>query len=250
MKIFFVGVTRVIFALNYTQGKEFGGLSMWRLMVLSVAMLTGVICAQDIHSLDNSKVSPPRKIIFIVDASGSMLSGEPGKTPWDLAVRELRNSIEKLVICHLFNVYFARVIPGPNEFYLRWKDAPVFANPPNKEDCLKFIQKYDAAMHDLGDRGNKRQAFSGAGMDLTQSMADALKSSPDVIFLLSDAEFDERKSREHNPVDEIRELNRLHGAHIYTISFIVKTCIPYMRRIAEENRGRFTFIPGAEGERK
>ena len=202
----------------------------------------------DYHGFE---VSGAHSVVFIVDASGSMLSGEPGKTRWDLAIRELQTSIEKLSFGHLFNVYFARVLPGPNPFYLRWKEATVIANPANKEDCLKFIGQYDADMLDMGGKARSGQAMFGAGTDIIQATTDALKSSPDVIFLLSDAQFGELVTTRHNPADEIRSINRLHGVHIYTIWFKVKEVpIPgmpsaqqIMKRIADENRGRYKFIP-------
>ena len=184
-----------------------------------------------------------RSVVFIVDASGSMLTGDPGKTRWDVAVQELRDSVQKLTFGHLFNVYFARVLPGPDPFYARWKDVPVIANPANKEECLKFIAGYDDAMHDMGDKARSGQVIFGAGTDIVQSTADALKSSPDVIFLLSDAEFRELVTMKHNPADELRSLNRLRGTRIYTICFKERSGIPIMKRIAEENHGRYKYVP-------
>lgn len=189
------------------------------------------------------EVGGARSVVFIVDTSGSMLAGEPGKTRWDVAVKELRQSIAKLSFGHLFNLYFARVIPGDSTFYKRWRDGLVLANPANKEECFLFIDEQDREMQEMREKALRGQLAFGPGTDIVQAVADALKSSPDVIFLLSDAEFRELIATGHNPADEIRALNRIRGARIYTICFKERSGERIMKRIADENKGRYKFIP-------
>jgi DNA-directed RNA polymerase subunit RPC12/RpoP len=182
-------------------------------------------------------------VVFIVDASFSMVDGPPGKTRWDLAVNELRSSVEKLTFGHLLNVYFTRVTPDLTSFYERWKNQPVLADPANKKDCFAFIDRMDDIMQGTATRFRAGTQLSGWGTDVTQAVADALKSTPDVIFILSDAEFGELLQMGQNPASDIRRLNRYHGARIYTVCLKVRSGEKVMRQIAEENRGRFKFIP-------
>ncbi len=189
------------------------------------------------------QVGGARSVVFIVDASGSMLTGDIGKTRWDAAVNELRTSIHKLTFGHLFNIYFARILPGQQTFYERWKNTLVLTNPANKEDALAFIDRFDQEMRGLRKMADTGNFAFGAGTDILQATADAVKSNPDVIFLLSDAEFRELLSTGQNPADQIRAINRLHGAQIYTICFKERSGERIMKRIADENKGRYKFVP-------
>jgi hypothetical protein len=140
-------------------------------------------------------------------------------------------------------VYFTRVTPDLTSFYERWKNQPVLADPANKKDCFAFIDRMDDIMQGTATRFRAGTQLSGWGTDVTQAVADALKSTPDVIFILSDAEFGELLQMGQNPASDIRRLNRYHGARIYTVCLKVRSGEKVMRQIAEENRGRFKFIP-------
>ena len=79
--------------------------------------------------------------------------------------------------------------------------------------------------------------------DIVQATKDALKSNPETIFLLSDAEFRELIRGQHTPADYIRKLNPDRGCRIYTICFKERSGERIMKRIADENRGRYKFVP-------
>ena len=77
------------------------------------------------------------------------------------------------------------------------------------------------------------------GADPTKAMQRALglAQAPDTVWLLSDSEIPD------TVVDKIREANAGVNAHINTIAFCSRDGEPGLRRMADENRGVYHFIP-------
>jgi len=78
-----------------------------------------------------------------------------------------------------------------------------------------------------------------AGADPTKAMQRALglAPAPDTVWLLSDSELPNKV------VDNIREANASVNAHINTIGFYSRAGEQGLRRVADENRGAYRFIP-------
>jgi hypothetical protein len=77
------------------------------------------------------------------------------------------------------------------------------------------------------------------GADPTKAVQRALGLAPasDTVWLLSDSELPDKV------VDNIREANASVNAHINTIGFYSRAGEQGLRRVAEENRGAYRFIP-------
>jgi hypothetical protein len=77
------------------------------------------------------------------------------------------------------------------------------------------------------------------GADPTKAMLRALGlvPAPDTVWLLSGS------ALPIGVVDNIREANAFVNAHINTIGFYAREGEPEMRRIADENRGAYRFVP-------
>jgi hypothetical protein len=75
------------------------------------------------------------------------------------------------------------------------------------------------------------------GSNPQKAMAKGLEFKPDTVWLLSDGEFSP------NVPEEIRHANELAKATINTVGFYRREGETVLRRIAEENHGRYLFVP-------
>jgi hypothetical protein len=78
---------------------------------------------------------------------------------------------------------------------------------------------------------------TGADPTKAAQRALGLAPAPDTVWLLSDSEIPDKV------VDNIREANASVNAHINTIGFYSRAGEPGLRRVADENRGTYRFIP-------
>ena len=85
-----------------------------------------------------------------------------------------------------------------------------------------------------------RTIQAGGGTDPTDALLTAINMNPDVIFLMSDGEFNE------SVCDAVRAARGNKPISIHTISFVDNSGEAVMRRIAEENRGMYRFEPGRQ----
>ena len=91
---------------------------------------------------------------------------------------------------------------------------------------------------------NKRVSFAwveqvraNGGTDPRKAMRLALSLEPDAIWLLSDGLFARQAA------DEIRAANPGARVQVHSIGFFSNAGEPVLRRIAEENRGAYRFVP-------
>jgi len=151
-----------------------------------------------------------RRIVYVVDRSGSML------TTIDGVKKELRQSIGKLRRSQKFHVIFFNA------------GAPL-ENPPKR--LVSAIQ------------ANKRAAFrfvneiaAGGGTDPRLALRRAFAVDPDLIYFLTDGEFDPKV------VTLLSQLNRSRRVRIFTIAYVSRTGAPLLERIAREHNGEYRFV--------
>jgi len=153
-----------------------------------------------------------RKFIYVVDYSGSM-NGEKIKA----AKMELTRSIGSLNSTRKFFILFYdhkyQSMPG---------DKLMYATESNKKKYFAWIDK----------------AEGGGGTDPTGAMLQALSLRPDAIWLLSDGLFHE------NACDVIAKANPGRRVQIHAIAFHDNKGEKQLKRIAEENRGKYRFVEG------
>ncbi len=163
--------------------------------------------------------------VYLVDSSGSMGQG------FESARAELLASIQVLKPDQRFYVVFF----DAESDYMRLSNADtdeprsVNATPANKAALKRW------AMRISMDRG--RAPY--------EPLRFALGLKPDVIFLLSDGEFPqgiEDLLREENKVENL--FGESHPISIvHTISYHSQEGESRMRRIAEQNKGQYRYIP-------
>jgi hypothetical protein len=154
-------------------------------------------------------------VVFILDNSFSMLTN--GKSLF--ARHEVLRTVESMNAGSLFYVLFFHT--GGYEGMPSL--APLPASPEN-------IQAMTNWLFSVGHR---------AGADPAKAILRALGLSPapDTVWLLSGSELPD------NVIDNVREANASLHAHINTVGLYTRDGEEALRRIADENRGVYRFIP-------
>ena len=152
------------------------------------------------------------KVVYLVDRSGSMTDS------LDIVKMELKRSIGELDDAAEFHVIFYSTGPGVEMPTRRL----VHATERNKEMAFEFID----------------QVVAGNGTDPSQAIDRAFAVKPDLIYLLTDGEFDRAI------VDLVKRRNADGKVRVYTIGFLYHHD-EVLRDIARQNGGEYKFISEA-----
>lgn len=200
-----------------------------------------------------------KRVIFILDRSGSMAeptewkpetdvaSGAPGgggkpekvgDRKIDVARYELKRAIQGLSEDTKFNVIFYS-----HDYQIWVEDALEFATPANKKKAIEFVEKLEPEgqtnifdptekaflLQDLKDPKAKK------GDDLG-----AFKGGVDTIYLMSDGLPNRGRITDGNGIcEKIKEMNRDRKLVIHTIAVGKGSDPKFMERLAKENGGKF-----------
>ena len=168
-----------------------------------------------------------RLICYVCDASASMLGRKH-----DALVRAIERSVNDLRPSQAFSIIFLRGEDHP----LRSSDSLVLANGDNKTKAFEFI----------------RNMRLGPGSRPNPSIELAFKQNPELIYLLTDGDFDDSRD---STMALLRKLNPKKTVKINTILFIshedesskaVEEGENTLQQIAKENGGVFKRV--FEGE--
>jgi hypothetical protein len=163
-----------------------------------------------------------KTVAYVCDASGSMMG-----LPFDLLKIELKKAVDVLVPSQAFNIVFFQ--KGDAEAFTR--QQMVVANPANKSKAYQWLS-------DMTVSSNSNPI---------PSLKLIFNQKPQLIYLLTDGAFDDNDA----VVNEIKRLNGNKGTRINTIAFFTdananaserKACEDVLRRIAEDNGGRFKVV--------
>lgn len=167
---------------------------------------------------------------FVLDGSGSMRGG-----PWEAARQELLRSIGSLKPTQRFYIIFfnkdvlAITEPGSSTP----ASSPLLATPENLAHAKRWLDTLQIT----------------TGQPPMKAMEAALELECDCIYFLADGEMSDSIAK--RLLDTLREKNRamdiLDGEvvmiPIHTIAYYSDRGLDIMRRIAEENRGQFAYVP-------
>jgi len=156
--------------------------------------------------------SETAKVVYLVDRSGSMTDS------LDIVKMELKRSIGELDDAAEFHVIFYSTGPGVEMPTRRL----VHATERNKEMAFEFID----------------QVVAANGTDPSQAIDRAFAVKPDLIYLLTDGEFDRAI------VDLVKRRNADGKVRVYTIGFLYHHD-EVLRDIARQNGGEYKFISEA-----
>jgi hypothetical protein len=156
-----------------------------------------------------------QNIVYVIDGSGSMTDSI------DFVKAELKRSIGELSVGCRFHVIFFSA-GKPMEMPAR---RLVPASRSNKDSAFKFINSIVA--------GNP---YATTATDPTLGLERAFAMKPQLIYFLTDGEFDK------TVLDMISRWNRGRQVAINTISFIYRSGERLLRQIAKENMGIYRFV--------
>ena len=155
-------------------------------------------------------------VIFVVDRSVSM-EGERLKT----AKEELLRSIRRLTVANMFNVIF---FSDDQAHHACWPKM-VLATTERKNQAYAFIEKTHAH----------------GGTEPASALEQAIRSRPDLVFLLTDGEIYDKSI-----IDKVKELviqnARGKKIRINTIAFKDRGGERMLRKIAAQNGGKYRFV--------
>jgi hypothetical protein len=154
-------------------------------------------------------------IVFMLDNSLSMMAD--GKS---IAARqEVVRTLESMNAGQMFYVLFFHT--GGYE------GMPALAPLPAVPENIHAMTNW------LFSAGHR----TGADPEKAMRRALGLVPAPDTVWLLSDSEMPDIV------VDNVRQANAFVNAHIHTIGFYSRAGEQGLRRIADENRGAYRFVP-------
>src|SRR5687767_13388581 len=161
-----------------------------------------------------------KTVAYVCDASGSMMG-----LPFDLLKIELKKAVDMLLPSQAFNICFFQ--KGAAEPFSKQLQV---ANPANKARAYQWLQDMTVA----------------SNSDPIPTLKLVFAQRPQLMYLLTDGAFDDNDA----VIAEIKKLNAQKQTRINTIAFFSpdapasdrKVCEDVLRRIAEENGGRFKVV--------
>ena len=151
-----------------------------------------------------------RRIVYVVDRSGSMLG------TFDIVRRELKRSVNKLRRSQKFHVIF-------------FNSKPPVENPPRR--LVSAIQAHKQQLYEFLDR-----IMPDGGTDPAPAMRRAFATEPDLIYFLTDGEFDKTL------LPKLGRWNEDRAVRIFTIAFFGAGGVDRLEKIAREHNGEFRFV--------
>lgn len=154
-------------------------------------------------------------VVFVVDMSASMNDGPR----FDRAVGELIRSLNALAPTQKFFVFFFNAVTYP---MLDMRSAQLTpATPANRAKVVKWIKTLQADNDTAPEDALER----------------ALKLQPQVIYFLTDGEIPPTTPY------TVKGLNHAHKTLIHTIAFGTEDGAEMLRAIAQDNGGKYQFVP-------
>lgn len=151
-----------------------------------------------------------RKIVYVLDRSGSM-------TDWfDMVKCELKRSVSELKEQDQFLIIFYSS-GAPLEMP---PQGMATATDRAKQSAWEFIDRVVAE----------------GEADPSEALERAFACRPDLVYLLTDGEFDKEI------VNQVRRLNFDRRATVYTIAFLNNAGEAVLKQIAQENHGAYRFV--------
>ena len=151
-----------------------------------------------------------KRIVYVVDRSGSMLD------TFDYVRQELKRSISALRRSQKFRVIFFN------------SDLPLEGPPGKLTSAIKAQkQRFFAFLDGI---------VPGGGTDPGPAMRRALANEPDLIYFLTDGQFD------LSLVDKLDKWNKSRRTRIFTIAYLDRGGADLLERIARQHNGEFKFV--------
>lgn len=159
------------------------------------------------------------KVVFVCDATGTMIN------KFELLQKELYKAVDALQPAQSFNIVF--FFDGPKAASIGNLESLLPATPENKQRAIKFVSD-----------------FSTTGQtDPMPGIRLALKMQPQLLYFLSDGQFDNLVPYEQ-VIAHLDKLNKNRRTRINTIQFAShdKEAEEVLQKIAAQHGGSYRFV--------
>jgi hypothetical protein len=164
-----------------------------------------------------------RRVVYICDATGTMIG-----LKFKLLQKQLYKAIDVLGSTQGFNVIFFRGGDSDAEWNQPFARELVMAKPDNKQKVRQFIENFGVV---------------GKGTNPLPALRTAFQQRPQLIYFLSDGEFNNYVGYEQ-VLSEVRRLNADKSVKINTIAFMSEDikAEQALEQMAQENGGKFVKV--------
>ncbi len=151
-----------------------------------------------------------RRVVYVVDRSGSMIG------TFDAVREEMKRSVQQLRRSMRFHVIF-------------FNTGPPLENPPKR--LIHASREEKAALAEFLDTVQPE-----GNTDPIPAMRRAFAVNPDVIYFLTDGEFDPKLLK------RLRKWNHNKQVRIFTIAYVSQRGGALLEQIAREHNGEYRFV--------
>jgi hypothetical protein len=165
----------------------------------------------------------PLRVVFVCDATGTMLG-----LKYKLLQKQVYKAIESLSSQQSFNVIFFLGGDSDAEWARPFSTKLESATPEAKANARTFVE---------------RLAVGGKGTNPLPALRRALQSRPEVVYFLTDGEFNNVVSYEQ-VIAEVRKMNASKAVRLNTIAFMSddERAEQALKQLASENGGNFRKV--------
>jgi hypothetical protein len=174
-------------------------------------------------------------VVFVVDVSGSMISGEKSVKTYEVLEREVARFIKNLDEHSAFGiVVFSKDAKS-------YKQQLVRANREEKERGINWLKKLTPENYrDSRASDEEREFHHGTRAD--RGLAEAFEMGPDIIFFVSDGEPTGASPTQILKLVEEHQKNTTKKTSINAVAYLADSGQKFMRDLAEKNGGTFREV--------
>lgn len=166
---------------------------------------------------------PASRIVFVIDATGTMLG-----LKFELVQRELATAIRALDPAVEFTIVVFKGGDSDAEWAQPFTRALIRANEGNKTKAIEFLQRVKVV---------------GKGTNPMPALRLAFRQKPELIYFLTDGEFNNVVTYDR-VIEEVRKLNASKRTRLNTIAFLSDDpqADDVLRTLARNHGGSFSKI--------
>ncbi len=163
------------------------------------------------------------RLVYVIDGTGSMVD------KFDRLRMELKNAINGLKPVQSFNIIFYG-----NEGLESYADTLMPATPDHKQKAFAWLDRFSPRKN----------------ADVTMALKKAFDQKPQLMYLLTDGEFDMTPGGNDAIVNVINDRNRDKAVHVMTIAFLGNRdksgyspeLADFLMKLAKDNGGRYKNV--------
>lgn len=174
-------------------------------------------------------------VVFVVDVSGSMISGQKSVKTYEVLEREVVKFIKDLDDRSSFGiVVFSKDARS-------YKQNLVRANREEKERAINFLRKMTPENYKDPRADEEKKAFHH-GTRADRGLAEAFEMKPDIIFFVSDGEPTGATPPQILKQVEQSQMAMPKKTSINAVAYLADSGQKFMRDLAEKNAGTFREV--------